>query len=316
MPGQNLGDRYHIVKLLGLGGMGAVYQAWDEELGVVVAVKVIRPAADADPHAAQTLERRFKQELLLARQVTHRNVVRIHDLGEIHGIKYITMPYIQGEDLATILRREGKLSIDRTLKIARSMVSGLAAAHAAGVVHRDLKPANIMINAGGEAMIMDFGIARSMTDAVAPAAVSSVSTGVRMQGYGQTMAGAVVGTVEYMAPEQALAAPVDQRADIYAFGLILYDLLLGRNRTRKAESTLTELYGRIKTAPPAPHSIDPGIPEAVNRIINRCVQPDPAARYQTTAELAEEIARLDDSGKPLPMVRRLTLRMTASERSH
>ena len=312
MPGQNLGDRYHIVKLLGLGGMGAVYQAWDEELGVVVAVKVIRPAADADPHAAQTLERRFKQELLLARQVTHRNVVRIHDLGEIHGIKYITMPYIQGEDLATILRREGKLSIDRTLKIARSMVSGLAAAHAAGVVHRDLKPANIMINAGGEAMIMDFGIARSMTDAVAPAAVSSVSTGVRMQGYGQTMAGAVVGTVEYMAPEQALAAPVDQRADIYAFGLILYDLLLGRNRTRKAESTLTELYGRIKTAPPAPHSIDPGIPEAVNRIINRCVQPDPAARYQTTAELAEEIARLDDSGKPLPMVRRLTLRMTAA----
>ena len=312
MPGQNLGDRYHIVKLLGLGGMGAVYQAWDEELGVVVAVKVIRPAADADPHAAQTLERRFKQELLLARQVTHRNVVRIHDLGEIHGIKYITMPYIQGEDLATILRREGKLSIDRTLTIARSMVSGLAAAHAAGVVHRDLKPANIMINAGGEAMIMDFGIARSMTDAVAPAAVSSVSTGVRMQGYGQTMAGAVVGTVEYMAPEQALAAPVDQRADIYAFGLILYDLLLGRNRTRKAESTLTELYGRIKTAPPAPHSIDPGIPEAVNRIINRCVQPDPAARYQTTAELAEEIARLDDSGKPLPMVRRLTLRMTAA----
>jgi eukaryotic-like serine/threonine-protein kinase len=312
MPGQNLGDRYHIVKLLGLGGMGAVYQAWDEELGVVVAVKVIRPAADADPHAAQTLERRFKQELLLARQVTHRNVVRIHDLGEIHGIKYITMPYIQGEDLATILRREGKLSIDRTLKIARSMVSGLAAAHAAGVVHRDLKPANIMVNGGGEAMIMDFGIARSMTDAVAPAAVSPVSTGVRMHGYGQTMAGAVVGTVEYMAPEQALAQPVDQRADIYAFGLILYDLLLGRNRTRKAESTLTELYGRIKTAPPAPHSIDPGIPEAVNRIINRCVQPDPAARYQTTAELAEEIARLDDSGKPLPMVRRLTLRMTAA----
>jgi tetratricopeptide (TPR) repeat protein len=292
--------------------MGAVYQAWDEELGVVVAVKVIRPAADADPQTAQALERRFKQELLLARQVTHRNVVRIHDLGEIHGIKYITMPYIQGEDLATILRREGKLSIERTLKIARSMVSGLAAAHAAGVVHRDLKPANIMINADGEAMIMDFGIARSMSDVVAAGSVTSTSAGTRMAAVGQTTAGAVVGTAEYMAPEQALGEPVDQRADMYAFGLILYDLLLGRNRARKAQSTLTELYERIQAAPPPPHSIDPGIPEAVNRIINRCVQPDPAARYQTTAELAEEIARLDDAGKPLPMVRRLTLRMAAA----
>ena len=148
MPGQNFGDRYHIVRLLGLGGMGAVYQAWDTELGVVVAVKVIRPEAGADPVAAQALERRFKQELLLARQVTHRNVVRIHDLGEMHGIKYITMPYIQGEDLSTLLKREGKLSVQRTLKIARSMISGLAAAHAAGVVHRDLKPANIMVTAG------------------------------------------------------------------------------------------------------------------------------------------------------------------------
>jgi hypothetical protein len=312
MPGQNLGDRYHIVKLLGLGGMGAVYQAWDAELGVVVAVKVIRPADGADPLTAQALERRFKQELLLARQVTHRNVVRIHDLGEIQGIKYITMPYVQGEDLATILRREGKLSIERTLRVARSMVSGLAAAHAAGVVHRDLKPANIMINADGEAMIMDFGIARSMTDVVAAGGAVSPATGAgRSATGGQTMVGAVVGTVEYMAPEQAMAEPVDQRADIYAFGLILYDLLLGRHRAKQSESALTELYGRIKAAPPPPHSIDPAIPEALNRIINRCVQPDRAARYQTTAELAGELEGLDDSGKPLPMVRRLTRRLTA-----
>ena len=312
VPGQGLGDRYHIVKLLGLGGMGAVYQAWDAELGVVVAVKVIRPAADPNPQAAQALERRFKQELLLARQVTHRNVVRIHDLGEIDGIKYITMPYIQGEDLATILRREGKLSVERTLKIARSMASGLAAAHAAGVVHRDLKPANIMINADGEAMIMDFGIARSMSDVAAAGSATPTSIGTRAAADGQTVAGAVVGTVEYMAPEQALAAPVDQRADIYAFGLILYDLLLGRNRGRQGEGKLTELYERMKAAPPPPHSIDPGIPETVNRIISRCVQPDPAARYQTTAELAEEMARLDDSGKPLPIVRRLTWRIAAA----
>jgi eukaryotic-like serine/threonine-protein kinase len=311
-PGQNLGDRYHIVKLLGLGGMGAVYQAWDAELGVVVAVKVIRPSADADPHTAQALERRFKQELLLARQVTHRNVVRIHDLGEIHGIKYITMPYIQGEELATILRREGKLTIQRTLRIARSMVSGLAAAHAAGVVHRDLKPANIMITADGEAMIMDFGIARSMIDVVAPGAAISPAAGARSDGGGQTMAGAVVGTVEYMAPEQARAEPIDQRADIYAFGLILYDLLLGRIRGKKPDEPLGDLYQRIKTAPPTPHSIDPGIPESVSRIISRCIQPDREARYQTTAELGAEIDRLDDDGKPLPIVRRLTRRMTAA----
>jgi serine/threonine protein kinase/tetratricopeptide (TPR) repeat protein len=311
LPGQNLGDRYHIVKLLGLGGMGAVYQAWDAELGVVVAVKVIRPSADADPHTAHALERRFKQELLLARQVTHRNVVRIHDLGEIHGIKYITMPYVQGEDLATILRREGKLSIERTLKIARSMVSGLAAAHAAGVVHRDLKPANIMITAAGEAMIMDFGIARSMGDVVTAGAPASPTGVVRNDG-GQTMVGAVVGTVEFMAPEQALAEPIDQRADIYAFGLILYDLLLGRIRGKDLDEPLGDLYQRMKTAPPAPHSIDPGIPESVSRIISRCIQPDRAARYQTTAELAAEIDRLDDDGKPLPMVRRLTKQMTAA----
>ena len=163
MPGQSFGERYHIVRLLGLGGMGAVYQAWDQELGVVVALKVIRPEAAADPEAAHALERRFKQELLLARQVTHKNVVRIHDLGELQGIKYITMPYIEGEELGTILKREGRLEVRRTIQIARSMISGLAAAHAAGVVHRDLKPANIMINTEGDALIMDFGIARSVS---------------------------------------------------------------------------------------------------------------------------------------------------------
>ena len=306
--GQNFGDRYHIVRLLGLGGMGAVYQAWDTELGVVVAVKVIRPGAD--PEAAQALERRFKQELLLARQVTHKNVVRIHDLGEMHGIKYITMPYIQGEDLSTILKREGRLPVQRTLKIARSMISGLAAAHTAGVVHRDLKPANIMINAEGEAMIMDFGIARSMS-ATVTAADGNVALAPRASA-GQTVHGAVVGTIEYMAPEQARAQPVDQRADIYAFGLILYDLLLGRTRASRTDSVLAELSLRMKEPPPAPRTQDPSIPEAVDRIITRCIQPDPAARYASTAELAAALDRLDDDGKPLPMVRRLTRRMTVA----
>jgi eukaryotic-like serine/threonine-protein kinase len=309
--GQNFGERYHIVRLLGLGGMGAVYQAWDAELGVVVALKVIRPEAAADPAAAQALERRFKQELVLARQVTHKNVVRIHDLGEIQGIKYITMPYVEGEDLASMLKREGRLPVAQTLKIARAVVSGLAAAHAAGVVHRDLKPANIMVGADGEALIMDFGIARSIGPSVSATPGGAVALPSRASG-GQTVHGAVVGTVEYMAPEQARAQPVDHRADIYAFGLILYDMLLGRKRASRTESVIAELNLRMKDPPPAPRTQDPSIPEALDRIVTRCIQPDADARFATTADLVAALDRLDDDGKPLPIVRRLTWRIAAT----
>src|SRR5262245_3172074 len=182
--GGAVGTRYHIIKLLGMGAMGAVYQAWDQELGVAVALKVIRPEATADPAAAADMERRFKRELLLARQVTHTNVVRIHDLGELKGIKYISMPYVEGEDLSTRLKRETKLAVKDALGVARQMGAGLEAAHQAGVVHRDLKPANIMIGADGHVLIMDFGIARSGTSHVAvqpsaqvPPALAGVATG-------------------------------------------------------------------------------------------------------------------------------------------
>ena len=164
LVGQQLGFRYKILKLLGAGGMGAVYQAWDEVLEVVVALKTIRPEVAADPETARMLERRFKQELLLARRVTHKNIVRVHDMGDVGGIKYITMPFLEGEELSVILEREGKLAVPRVMKIARSVASGLVAAHAAGVVHRDLKPANIMVDAEGEGLVMDFGVAGS-TDA-------------------------------------------------------------------------------------------------------------------------------------------------------
>ena len=161
LVGKSLGSRYSVLRLLGAGGMGAVYEAFDQDLGVAVALKTVRPEIAADPETARALERRFKHELLLARQVTHKNVVRIHDLGEVDGIKYITMPYVEGDDLATVLKTEGKLPPTRVTPIARQVASGLAAAHEAGVVHRDLKPANIMITKAGEALIMDFGIARS-----------------------------------------------------------------------------------------------------------------------------------------------------------
>ena len=279
--GQKFGTRYHIIRLLGIGGMGAVYQAWDSVLEVGVAVKVIRPPETMDAEDARAMEKRFKRELLLARQVTHRNVVRIHDLGEFDGITYITMPYMQGSDLATIVKREGKLRIDRVLAIAKQVGSGLAAAHEAGVVHRDLKPANIMVEEEGHALIMDFGIARS------------TSAGMTM-----TAGGGVVGTMDYMAPEQARGESVDQRADLYAFGLILNDMLVGR-RPGGTITSVAALLDRMQKAPPSVRSVDPSIPVAVDALITKCLQPDPAARYPSLKALLAELEGLDAYGEPL-----------------
>jgi eukaryotic-like serine/threonine-protein kinase len=312
--GQRFGPRYRIVKLLGMGGMGAVYQAWDADLDVLVALKVIRTEAGSDPDETRAIERRFKQELLLARQVTHRNVVRIHDLGEIDGIKYITMSYIEGEDLASLLKREGQLPVPHALRILRQVVSGLVAAHEAGVVHRDLKPANIMIE-GEHAIIMDFGIARSSSPPPDPKP-SSPKTGAT-GGYRagrhtpqSTMAGTIVGTIAYMAPEQARGDAVDQRADIYAMGLIASDMLVGPRR--RPQQTLDDLR-RDSDDPPMPlRLIDPGVPEALEAVVLRCLQRHPARRYQTTGELLSALNRLDDQGNKLPAIRRLTRRMVAA----
>ena len=285
--GQQIGARYTILKLLGTGGMGAVYQAFDHELGVAVAIKVIRPSAQADATAAKELEQRFKRELVLARQVTHKYVVRIHDLGEIDGIKYLTMPFVEGETLAQILRKTQTLPLDRVIKIAQQISQGLAAAHEKGVIHRDLKPENIMMEKasedpvpyGGDALIMDFGIARSME-----------------HGATQTVAGSVIGTLEYMAPEQAQGQKVDQRADQYAFGLIMYDMLIGRARRISSENPMTELLARLAAAPPAPRSLNPDIPQSVNDIVMRCLQLSPDARYASTQELATALDHLAPDG--------------------
>ncbi len=297
VPGQAFGPRYQVIKLLGAGGMGEVYHAWDQELAVAVALKVIRPEATAEPGATEELHRRFKRELLLARQITHRNVVRIHDMGEFGGVKYITMPYVPGADLATILKREGKLTVPRALGIARQVAAGLAAAHEAGVVHRDLKPPNIMIDPDGNAVIMDFGIARSVDTA------------------GSTVAGMVVGTLSYMAPEQARGEQADQRSDVYAFGLILTDMLVGRRQGGATSSELAELMARMQHAPPPIRTVDPEIPESVEHIVSRCLDPDRANRYQTMAELIEDLDRLDADGHPIrPLSPEETKRMRRSRK--
>ena len=281
VAGRTIGDRYHIIRLLGVGGMGAVYQAWDEKLGVAVALKVILNAGPGSSSSAtETLERRFKRELLLARQVTHKNVVRIHDIGEVDGTLYITMPYVQGSNLASILATEGKLPVPRALTIARQVASGLAAAHDAGVIHRDLKPANIMIEADDQrALIMDFGIARSTTSEA-------------------TRTAAIVGTLEYMAPEQAEGRSVDQRCDVYALGLILYDMLGGPRPV--GPSAVADLMARLTNPLPSIRAVNPATPEPLAQVVDRCLQRDPAQRYQTSAELVSALDALDDNGLVRP----------------
>jgi serine/threonine-protein kinase len=257
--------------------MGAVYQAWDAELGMAVALKVVR----LDRATGAESERLFKQELVLARQVTHKNVIRIHDLGDVDGTKYFTMPYVDGADLASLIR-QGRLPIGRGLQFARQMAAGLTAAHEAGVVHRDLKPANILIG-GDTALITDFGIAHSL---------AGTSEGF----------GGIVGTIRYMAPEQAQGQPVDHRADIYAFGLILWEMLTGRGWTT-GTNTVEVLHQKIEARVAAVNLVEGELPDAVTAIVRRCVQHEPADRYPSTAGLLADLEDLDDAGQPLPRAR-------------
>src|SRR5271168_658660 len=197
-PGTSIGSRYEVVRLLGQGGMGAVYQAHDKELDRQVAIKVIRADMAANPE----ILRRFKQELILARQITHKNVIRIFDLGQADGIKFITMEYIEGENLQSLLRTKKKLEPTEAANILAQVCRALEAAHSEGVIHRDLKPQNIMVDKSGRAYVMDFGIARSML------------------GAGLTQTGALIGTPDYMSPEQAKGQPLDARSDLFSIGII------------------------------------------------------------------------------------------------
>ena len=284
-PGQKFGTRYTILKKLGAGGMGAVYQAWDESLGIAVALKVIRLETTSSPEDTRQLEARFKRELLLARQVTHPNVVRIHDLGELGATKYLTMAYVEGADLATVMRREGKMEVPRALSIMKQIAEGLGAAHAAGVVHRDLKPANVMIDADGRALLTDFGIARSI-DA----------------GTLHTAPGSVVGTLEYMAPEQARGETVDRRTDVYSLGLILYEMLAGGRPRATGAGGLAELLSRIEKGPPPIGSVAPDLPPPVQEMVGKCLERDPAARYSSAGELLTDLNRLAPDGRLVPTV--------------
>jgi len=265
-PGVIFGGRYEILSVLGQGGMGAVYQARDRELDRLIALKVIRPELATDPAILQ----RFKQELILARNITHKNVVRIYDLGEADGIRFITMEYVDGEDMRTLLRKHGKFSAQDAIPMIEQVCRALDAAHSEGVIHRDLKPQNVMRDKQGRIVVMDFGLARSLGDS------------------GMTQTGAIVGTMEYMSPEQALGSQLDQRSDIFSVGLIFYELLTGKSPYH-ADTAIASLMRRTREVAKPASDVENTVPRSLSAIVSRCLEREPANRYHSVVELLQQL---------------------------
>ncbi len=266
--GRVLAGRYRIGDVLGLGGMGMVYRARDETLNIDVALKVLRDDLNAEADT-RTLER-FQQELVLARQVSHRNVVRIHDIGRDGEVYFLTMDLVEGRSLKDILEEQGTLSVARALDITRQLALGLAAAHDMGVVHRDLKPANILVDKDNTPYITDFGVARSAANK------------------GLTRTGHIVGTPDYLSPEQARGGELDGRSDIYSLGLILYEMLSGQ-LPFSGETFQEVLAQRTMGKPRDLAEIGVEVPPAVKRIIEHCLARDPGDRYDDAQQLAQDL---------------------------
>lgn len=265
-PGTILAGRYEILHLLGEGGMGAVYKARDTELDRVIALKTIRPSLAKN---ADTL-RRFKQELILARQVTHKNVIRIHDLGQSDGIKFITMDFVEGRDLRSFFNEKGKFEPREAALIMLQICRALEAAHNEGVIHRDLKPQNIMLDAKGRVCVMDFGIARS---AYLP---------------GMTQTGALLGTPEYMSPEQARGEKLTQQSDIFSMGVIFYELLTGKSPYH-SDVPLATLWKRMQERPAPPTAVDPSVPQELNDMVMKALEIEPEKRFASAREMAQSL---------------------------
>ena len=265
-PGTLFGGRYEILSVLGQGGMGAVYKARDRDLDRLIALKVIRPELATDP----AILLRFKQELILSRNITHKNVVRIYDMGEAEGIRFISMEYVDGEDLRTILRSHGKFSPKEAIAVVEQVSRALDSAHSEGVIHRDLKPQNIMRDKNGRIVVMDFGLARSLGET------------------GMTQTGAIVGTLEYMSPEQALGTTLDQRSDIFSVGLIFYELLTGI-APYAADTAIASLMKRTREEARSASDVDASIPKSLSAIVSRCLEREPANRYHSAVELLQQL---------------------------
>ena len=277
--GSTFAGRYQIIEELGKGGMGRVYKAYDTEIKEKVALKLLKPEIGVDEEMVE----RFRNELKLARKISQRNVCRMHDLNKEEGAYYITMEYIVGEDLKRLIRKIGQMSAGKTIFIAKQVCEGLAEAHSLGIVHRDLKPQNIMVDEAGNAKIMDFGIARSL----------------KVKGI--TGAGVMIGTPEYMSPEQVEGKEIDQRSDIYSLGVIVYEMVTGRVPFEGDTPFMIGVKHKSEI-PRNPKELNAQIPEDLSRLIVRCLEKDKQKRYQTTAEI---VADLDKIEKGLPTTERI-----------
>ena len=268
--GTTLAGRYQVIEELGHGGMGRVYKVFDTDIKEKIALKLLRPEIALDK---ETVER-FSNELKLARKISHRNVCRMFDLGKAEGTTFITMEFVPGEDLKKLIRKTGQLGAGRAVSIAKQVCEGLEEAHHLGVIHRDLKPQNIMVDEDGNVRIMDFGIARSL------------------RGKGITGAGVMIGTPEYMSPEQIEGKEVDQRSDVYSLGIILYEMVTG-HVPFEGDTAFTIGVKHKSERPRNPRELNTQIPEDLSRVILKCLEKDKGRRYQTAEELQGELERVE-----------------------
>src|SRR5580704_9620824 len=261
-----LPPRYEMLNELGRGGMGIVYKVRDRETGEVLALKILKPEIAGNP---QILER-FKNELLLAHKITHRRVARLYEFHRAGDSVYLSMEYVEGESLRSLLEREGRLETGRAIEFARQLADGLTEAHRQSIVHRDLKPENIMIAPDGGLKVMDFGISRSYAGEA-------------------TMTGSVVGTPAYMAPEQAEGKPLDHRVDVYAYGLTLYEMFTGV-ATFHGDTAVELALKQVRERPTNPTKLTPSLPRRIDATIMKCLEKDPAKRFQTVEEAFQALA--------------------------
>ena len=259
-------ERYEILGEVGRGGMGIVYRARDRETNEIIAIKVLRPELAVD----LSIVERFKNELKLARKITHKNVCRMYDLHVDGSTVYITMEFIEGQSLRQMVESSGEVTVDRGIQLIRQICAALREAHNYGIVHRDLKPENVMIDQSGIVKIMDFGVARALNTNC-------------------TQTGAVLGTPAYMAPEQASGQRIDQRADIYALGLIAYELFTGV-AAFAADTPVALALKQIREMPVRPRSLEPSLPVMVEKVILKCLNKNPGQRYQSVDELDSALA--------------------------